>query len=36
MQKRVAKYTKAYEAREITANEYNGLLEALAKIMAGN
>ena len=32
---RIAKFTKAYEAREISAQEYNALLEALAKIMAG-
>ncbi len=32
----VAKYTKAYEALQISAQEYNALLEALAKIMAGN
>ena len=31
---RVAKYTKAYEARQITVHEYNAFIEALAQIVA--
>jgi hypothetical protein len=32
----VVKIANAYKARQISAQEYDSLLEALAKIMAGN